>query len=147
MLPTRKRCRSLFLAVAVLGMAATGVPAGTALAQTVSSVTLVWTAPGDDGVSGRATRYDLRYSVNAITGTDTLGWWHAATIVNMSAKVPSASGTLDSWVLSGLTPGVRYYAVLRTADEVPNWSTYSNVASFTLGDQTPPHQVVDLIAR
>jgi hypothetical protein len=147
MLPTRKRCRSLLLAVAVLGMAATVSSAGPALAQVVGSTTLVWTAPGDDGTSGRATRYDLRYSANAISGTDTLGWWHAATIVNMSAKVPSAAGTLESIGVGGLTFGVRYYFLLRTADEVPNWSAYSNMVSFMLGDLTPPRQVVDLIAR
>jgi hypothetical protein len=147
MLPTRKRCRGLFLAVAVLGSAAIGVPAGTALAQTVGSMTLVWTAPGDDGASGRATRYDLRYSASAISGADTLGWWNAATVVNMSTRVPSAPGTLESMVVGGLTIGVRYYAVLRTADEVPNWSPFSNVVSFTLGDAMPPRQVVDLIAR
>jgi len=40
-------------------------------AVTTDYVILRWTAPGDDGLSGRASRYDLRYSLNPIVGTDT----------------------------------------------------------------------------
>jgi len=50
-------------------------------------------------------------------------------------------------VVSGLVSGVRYYVVLRAADEVPNWSAYSNVATFIPSDKTAPRQIVDLIAR
>ena len=39
---------------------------GQALAQvTPNSVTLTWTAPGDDSLTGNATRYDIRYSTAA----------------------------------------------------------------------------------
>jgi hypothetical protein len=138
--------RSLPFALAALGILAVGV-SQRAEGQTSISTKLVWTAPGDDGTVGRATRYDLRYSQNAISGTDTTGWWSAATIVNMASKVPSASGALDSMVVSGLSVGLRYYFVLRAGDEVPNWSRYSNVASFLVTDLTPPKQIVDLNAR
>lgn len=143
----RKCRRIVFLAIVAVGFLAATARDETADAQTANSITLVWTAPGDDGTIGRATRYDLRYSSNAISGTDTLSWWNAATVVNMTSKVPSTSGALDSMAVSGLASGVRYYAVIRAADEVPNWSRYSNVASFVPGDVTPPKQVVDLIAR
>lgn len=151
MLSSRKRRGRPSVSVAALGVLIVLVAAfgahRPAAAQT-TSVTLTWTAPGDDGISGRATRYDLRYSPNAISGTDTLGWWNAAIIVNMSTKVPSAAGTLESMTVNGgLVPGVRYYVILRTADEVPNWSPFSNVATFVLTDTTPPRQVYDLIAR
>ena len=33
-------------------------------------VTLTWTASGDDGSTGRATQYDLRYSLSTITSTN-----------------------------------------------------------------------------
>jgi hypothetical protein len=144
---TRTRRRRLSLALFALGSLAALASPHAAEGQTSTSVTLVWTAPGDDGTAGRATRYDLRYSRYAISGSDTLGWWNAATIVNMTGKVPSASGTLESAVVSGLTAGVQYYAVIRTADEVPNWSGYSNIASFVATDKTPPMHVADLIAR
>ncbi|HET9950526.1 MAG TPA: hypothetical protein VFS09_01900 [Candidatus Eisenbacteria bacterium] len=131
-------------AVAALLAAANG---GLHAQTTGVSATLLWTAPGDDGLSGRATRYDIRYSPNAISGTDTLSWWNGATVVNTSGKVPVASGQLDSMVVTGLTSGVRYYAIVRTADEVPNWSPYSNVAVIDLRDVLPPARIADLRAR
>src|SRR5438477_20519 len=35
--------------------------------KTASSITVNWTAPGDDGAVGTATAYDLRYSTSSIT--------------------------------------------------------------------------------
>jgi flagellar hook assembly protein FlgD len=40
-------------------------------------------------------------------------------------------GTLESQLLGGLINGVRYYAILKSADSQLNWSSYSNVATFT----------------
>ena len=144
---SRTRRRRSFAGILAVGSLAVAALVGDASGQTTNSTTLVWTAPGDDGTIGRASKYDLRYSANAISGTDTLSWWNAATIVNMTSKLPSTSGAADSMVVSGLTSGVRYYFVIRAADEVPNWSGYSNVASFVAGDKIPPKQIVDLIAR
>lgn len=117
-------------------------PASSQTATT--TVTLLWTAPGDDGMSGRASQYDLRISTSAISGTDTLSWWNAATVVNMSGRVPAVAGTADSVAVSNLVAGSRYYAILRAADEVPNWSGYSNVAVIDLRDVTPPSRITDL---
>lgn len=97
-----------------------------------TTVTLTWTATGDNGTSGRAARYDLRYSANALTSSDTLSWWSRAVVVNMTAMVPSASGTKDSVRLAGLVVGLKYYAVLRAADAAGNWSGYSNLATIDL---------------
>jgi len=144
---TRTRRRRLPFALAALAFVAVLGVSERAHAQTTTSVTLVWTAPGDDGTVGRATRYDLRYSTGAIAGTDTTTWWSHASIVNVASKIPSTAGSLDSMVVSGLVSGVRYYVVLRAADEVPNWSAYSNVATFIPSDKTAPRQIVDLIAR
>ena len=146
-MPSRTCRRRSFAVILALGSLAFAALSGNATGQTANSMTLVWTAPGDDGTIGRASKYDLRYSSNAISGTDTTSWWNAATVVNMTGKLPSTSGALDSMVVSGLTAGVRYYAMVRAADEVPNWSGYGNVASFVPGDKTPPKQIVDLIAR
>lgn len=99
-----------------------------------ASATVLWTTPGDDGALGRASQYGFRISAKAISGTDTVSWWNAATIVNTAGKVPGIPGTLDSLVLTGLTSGTRYYAILRTADEVPNWSGFSNIATISALD-------------
>ena len=128
-----------FLALILLG-------APRALAQTAadSTVTVTWTAPGDDGTIGRAASYDIRYRTVAITGTDTLSWWNAATLLT-GEPVPSTVGSRDSMVVRGLQPVTTYYFVIRTADEVPNWSGYSNVAvKTTSGDVTPPAVIADL---
>ena len=115
-------------------------------AQTVSA-TLLWTAPGDDGITGRATRYDIRYSSNAIAGTDTTTWWNNATVVNTTGKVPATAGAADSMVVTGLAAGIRYFAIVRAADEVPNWSGFSNIAVIDLTDRIAPTRIADLRAR
>ncbi len=117
------------------------------LAQTAadSSVTLQWTASGDDGNVGTATSYDLRYKTAGIAGTDTTTWWNTATKV-LNMPPPHAAGTTDSMRVRGLMPLTTYYFMIRVADEVPNWSGYSNLAVVTtsLTDVTPPSAVADL---
>jgi hypothetical protein len=88
------------------------------------SVSLSWTAPGDDGTSGTAYAYDVRYSTSAINE----GNFAAATAVS-GIGAPKAAGELETYVVSGLTNGTTYYFALKTRDEVPNWSALSNVVS------------------
>jgi hypothetical protein len=117
-----------------------------ALAQTAadSMVTVTWTAPGDDGTIGRAATYDIRYRTSAISGTDTLSWWNAATQAT-GEPVPSTAGARDSMTIRGLQPVTTYYFMIRAADEVPNWSGYSNVAvRSTSGDVTAPAAIANL---
>ena len=91
------------------------------------SITLTWTAPGDDGNVGRATAYEIRYSDLPISGQDTTSWWNAATSVG-SVPAPQAAGGRESFTVTGLQTGGVYYFAIRTTDEVPNTSGYSNVA-------------------
>jgi len=119
---------------------------GGARAQTAADSSLIvsWTAPGDNGTTGTATAYDLRYRTAPVVGTDTLSWWNAATRVS-GLPAPRPAGSVDSIRVRGLVPLTTYYFILRTADEVPNWSTYSNVGSMiTSGDTTPPGAIADL---
>jgi len=147
MLQHRSRMPRLAAAFALTLLAPLLAAPPLAFAQTsTTSVTLTWTAPGDDGMIGPASRYDLRISATAV-GTDTLSWWNAATVVSMAGKVPAAPGAADSVSVPNLVPGTRYYAILRAADEVPNWSGYSNVAIIDLRDLIPPARVADLRVR
>jgi hypothetical protein len=100
------------------------------------AVTLMWTTPGDDGRIGRATKYDLRISTRSISSNDTLTWWNQATVINMANRIPLAAGVRDSIILGGLLTSTRYYAILRVGDEKPNWSGFSNMASFVPGTIT-----------
>ena len=101
--------------------------------STSSSVNLTWTAPGDDGTTGTATTYDIRYS----TSTITTGNWASATQVTGEPS-PQVAGSAESMTITGLSPGATYYFAMETADEVPNWSGLSNVASIaTTAASTP----------
>ena len=92
---------------------------------TTTGVTLTWTAPGDDSSYGTATSYDLRYSPAPIT---TLTQFNAATAAT-GVPAPHAANTVETFAVTGLSPGTRYYFAIRTADEVPNLSALSLVVS------------------
>ena len=125
------------------------VSAGAARAQATSldsTATLLWTAPGDDGTACRATRYEMRFRSAPIAGADTASWWSSAAIVS-GMPAPGAAGATDSVTVRGLDPGLTWYFVLETADEVPNWSNFSNVAvRGPYVDLVPPAAIADLVA-
>ncbi len=107
-------------------------PASTALAISNTTldpvrqnVTLRWAAPGDDGATGTANRYDLRYSTSLITSDAS---FNAATQV-AGEPTPRAAGNVDSMIVTNLDPNQVYYFALKTGDEVPNWSTLSNTVN------------------
>ena len=91
---------------------------------TTSSLSLSWTAPGDDGTTGTAAVYDARWSAAPITEAN----WGSATAVSNEPS-PVGAGGLQNMALTGLPAGTMVYVALKTADEVPNWSTLSNVAA------------------
>ncbi|HEC77814.1 MAG TPA: hypothetical protein ENI34_01555 [candidate division WOR-3 bacterium] len=89
-------------------------------------VCLQWTAPGDDGYTGRATCYDIRYADFPITASN----FYSAVECN-GEPPPSVAGQTDSFTVTPLSSGVQYYFALKTADEVMNWSSISNVPTCT----------------
>lgn len=91
-----------------------------------TSITLIWTTPGDDGTVGTAFLYDIRYSTASVVG-DTISWWNTADTV-AGEPLPSSAGTEDSCQVTGLSSETTYYFLIKTADEVSNWSGFSNVA-------------------
>jgi chitodextrinase len=110
-----------------------------------TSISLAWTAPGDDGLVGQAAQYDLRYSTVPITAGN-----FAAATRWVGTPSPSVSGAADSVMVSGLLPYTLYYFAIKAADEVPNWSAISNVASATtepLPDVVPPAPILDLRSK
>ncbi|MGE5176386.1 MAG: hypothetical protein ACM3JJ_08425 [Hyphomicrobiales bacterium] len=118
------------IAVVVLGWGATfGVPS--ASAQIAAPIHLAWTAPGDDGNTGRASFYDIRYSTSPVAGTDTLTWWTNASQLT-GEPAPGIAGATDSMLVYNLAIGTTYYFIMKAGDEVPNWSGYSNMASATV---------------
>jgi Fibronectin type III domain len=136
--------RVLVAGIAVL-LTALALPSGSA-AETWNSVTLTWTAPGDDGSAGTASQYDIRYSTSNISGTDTTTWWNQASQCS-GEPAPQAAGTTQTFIVTGLQAARTYYFVMKTADEVPNWSRFSNVAVKTTTaapDTIPPAPIRNL---
>ncbi len=91
-----------------------------------NSASLIWVAPGDDGHSGTATSYDLRYSTGPISETN----WVSAMPIS-GAPAPAAAGTSQAFTVNSLAAAVTYYFALKTSDEANNLSPLSNVARAT----------------
>ncbi|MCX6830422.1 MAG: hypothetical protein NT002_14240 [candidate division Zixibacteria bacterium] len=85
---------------------------------------LTWTATGNDGNSGTAAAYDIRYAAATITEAN---WSNAVKLQNPPA--PRPAGSNQSLLMTGLVPDQLYYFAMKAADEVPNVSSLSNVAS------------------
>jgi hypothetical protein len=102
---------------------------------------LTWTAPGDNGVIGLASGYDLRWSTQPITSAN----FGSATPVSPQ-PIPLVGGSLQSYAMLGLTPGTTYYFAIKAVDEANNWSSLSNVLTVatTASDQQAPKAVTDL---
>jgi hypothetical protein len=126
------------------GGADTTPPAAATLSvdsMTDTTVTLSWTAPGDDGTTGTAAVYDVRYLAGS-TPIDA-GNWAGATEAS-GEPTPQAPGSFETFTVTGLTEGQQYYFAMKTGDEVPNWSDVSNSVEATPADTVAPAAVTDL---
>jgi hypothetical protein len=81
-----------------------------------------WTATGDDRLIGTATSYDLRFTTATLNSL-TFRFAKAATGV----PKPHASGTLETYTLTGLATDSTYYIAIEAIDDAGNRSTISNV--------------------
>ncbi len=111
---------------------------------TDDSVTLYWTAPGDDGNEAgyAAASYDIRYSENPITTID--NFYNA--IQWDFPFDPQLAGATESVTIAPLDFLKTYYFAMISYDEVDNPSPLSNNPNATPGTQdvTPPAAVADL---
>jgi hypothetical protein len=102
----------------------TDLVAGTAMAN---KVPLTWTASGDDGYSGTASSYDLRYSTSPISDDSTF----AAATQATSVPAPKPAGGSESFMVTGLQGSTTYWFALKVRDKGGNTSDLSNVVSAT----------------
>jgi hypothetical protein len=89
-----------------------------------TSAVLSWTATGDDGDTGTAFAFDLRYSASPITDenfTDLIG----DAIVSVPL-IPGPAGTPVQFDVTVLQPATTYYFAMRVVDEGRNTSRISN---------------------
>jgi hypothetical protein len=94
-----------------------------------TSITLVWTAPGDDSSFGTAFQYDIRYDTVVVTEDN---WFQAEQVVD--EPVPQIAGSNQMQLVENLSMNTTYYFALKSADDSGNVSGLSNVAiGITLG--------------
>ena len=104
------------------------------------SLKLTWTAVGDDGLEGIASRYEIRYSENEINDST----WDSAIEFEQNI-VPSSPGIIEQLFITDLPEQINYYFAIKAFDEEDNPSEISNntIASI-IGDIIPPADINDL---
>jgi hypothetical protein len=90
---------------------------------TAGTIILGWTAPGDDGNSGTADLYIIRYSTESL---DESSWASAETYADSPKPIPA--GNYQSIAMTGLTPGEYYYIAAKARDDSGHESDISNIA-------------------
>lgn len=98
----------------------------TSVAHASISVTLFWTAPGDDGTLGAVRRYDVRWSTEPITEQN-----FASANALLRPPAPREAGNVQIATIGGLQEGRSYFFAVKAVDEAGNWSPISNVAVYT----------------
>jgi hypothetical protein len=86
-------------------------------------VALHWTAPGDDGNTGMASQYDIRWAMSS---------FNAATFdqqQQVQAPTPKPAGSDDGVVVNSLQSCTWYYFAMKSIDQYGNTSGMSNVVS------------------
>lgn len=139
----RQGGRTLVLPLGVVLLLILLVPAlARAQGAGADSVTLAWTAPGDDNAIGRATTYDVRMSTSQITNAN----FDSATPVTGEPS-PANAGTRQTMRVRNLTRGTTYWFAIKTVDDAGNWSGISNVVRWEwVLDTAPPSAPSSLVA-
>jgi hypothetical protein len=106
---------------------------GLAAVESTGTINLAWTAPGDDGDIGRADHYVIKFFTDPLSDSN----WNSA-FDAPNPPVPLDAGSQQSYELTGLEDGRRYYLAIKTYDDAGNVSQISNVTStFASGIMTP----------
>ncbi|HJX13165.1 MAG TPA: carboxypeptidase regulatory-like domain-containing protein, partial [Dehalococcoidales bacterium] len=106
-----------------------------AVSTTYDSVTLAWTAPGDDASTGQAAQYEIRYAATSIG--DATAWDNATPAQGVAP--PQPAGSSENFTVSALTDNTTYFFAIKTRDDANLWSGLSNsaTANTTAAPPTP----------
>ena len=133
-----------WLAIAAAVILSSIVPVGAEGLKTsevsAGSVTLAWTAVGDDAFHGSAKAYDIRYAASVIAPDN----FNSANVV-LDPPEPLPAGSAESFKVTGLEPSTLYFFAIKVGDDAGNWSGLSNVVARTTA--TELSAVVGLEAR
>jgi len=106
------------------------------------AIILEWTAPGEDGMEGKAKVYDIRYAQDPLTQEN----WESAQMVSMVPR-PSEAGMIETVTVTGLYPNTLYYFSVVAVDSSGNASPLSNVVDVLTIDTIPPPMIATLRAE
>ncbi len=140
--PRRLGLRDLLPLIVLLLLLLLLAPA-LARAQGADSLTLHWTAPGDDGTDGTAQEYDVRLATFALGPDNFLSGTPAA-----DPPAPLPAGSMQTMVVRGLSRAAPYWFAVRSRDAAGNWSDLSNVLAWVWPlDLAPPAAPAGLAAN
>jgi hypothetical protein len=114
----------------------------TAFNANIRSVELTWTAPGNDGMTGTAASYEVRYATFPITEAN---WDEAVPALDPLRQLPA--GSTMTFQVNELEEDTTYYFAVKTFDDVGNVSALSNVVSATTYTPTPDSVTVYSLAE
>jgi hypothetical protein len=116
-----------------------------AKSPTANTLALQWVSPGDDGMTGQASRYDIRFATSVITDQD---WDMATQVPDSLLSRPKPAGQIELYVVKGLPSGHDVYFALKSYDEASNESRLSNSPKGTTKSESwAPAAVTDLVAN
>ena len=95
------------------------------------SVTITFTAPGDDGSTGTANKYYLILSESPINSNNFL-----SLPIRAITDSPNISGHTESMIINNLKSDTTYYIALYSEDELSNRSKLSNIITGTTSTST-----------
>jgi hypothetical protein len=98
-----------------------------AVLRSPTSITLEWEAVGDDGDSGRATAYELRYATTPIVTDEDF-----AAATRLEVDPPGTPGTPESAVLRDLMPVTPYHVALAVTDSAGNTTRSDTLTASTV---------------
>jgi hypothetical protein len=107
--------------------------------EDAAGVKLAWTTPGDDGYSGTALTYEIRFLDRPL---DEGNWSNAIPLEN-GKPMPGEAGGRQEYIYEGFpfanaADGTVFYFALQTRDEAGNFSAISNLASISYGETAEP---------
>jgi hypothetical protein len=86
-----------------------------------TSLTISWTAVGDDGSVGTAAVYDVRYATFPLTSQN------FSQGIQVPASAPAIASQAELMTLVGLSSNTQYFVLVKVMDEVGN-ASFSNLA-------------------
>lgn len=83
------------------------------LHSTTTTITFRWTATGDDGISGKAAAYDIRYSRGYLHDEED---WESAKPVE-DPPAPREAGVVEEYTITGLEENAFYTIAIKAVDD------------------------------